>query len=161
MFGQKLHGPTGKQKVNRRQFLYSFTSLAGIGGLLAFFGPTRFAVRLNFYQKALLRRDYTAGPVVVYKMVPLPDQEYSKADPKHMANKIFPTVEAARARRQHKAFFYGLKPVPLPRTLINGMDKYTLFCNRSDFDYRVAKDRRHWQKLGIKLDSVFNVVRSA
>jgi hypothetical protein len=80
---------------------------------------------------------------------------------RHMANKIFPSIAAARARRPHRGFLYGLKSVPLPRSLINGMDQYALFCNRKDFDQRVRADRHHWQRLGVDVDTVFGIVKNA
>jgi hypothetical protein len=161
MFGHKLRGGTGNETVTRREFLATGAKLASAIPILGFLGDPLFQLRLNFYQKAWLRRNLPGDPITVYKMVALPGRTYAKADPKHIANKIFPTIEAARARRQHKAFFYGLKRIDLPRTLVNGMDKYTLFCNRKDFDCRVATDRRHWQRLGVNIDAVFTVVRNA
>jgi hypothetical protein len=161
MFGYKTPGPTGKQEVTRREFLATGAKIFGFIPLLGFFSGPQFRFRLNFYQKAWQRRDFSAAPVTVFKMVALPGQTYSKADAPHMANKIFPSLEAARARRQHKAFFYGLKRVELPRSLVNGMDGDTLFCRRKDLDCRVVKDRRHWQRLGVDVEKVFCVVRNA
>jgi hypothetical protein len=161
MFGHKAHGPAGNEEVTRREFLTTGAKIVGLIPLLGFFTGSLFQLRLNFYQKAMLRRNLAGEPITVYKMVPLPGRRYAKADPKHMANKTFPSIDAARARRQHAAFFYGLKRIDLPRTVVNGHDKYTLFCGRNDWDVRVAKDRRHWQKLGINLNSVSNTVRNA
>jgi hypothetical protein len=161
MFGRKPHGPAGNETVTRREFFTATAKLLGALPILGFLGGPLFQLRLNFYQKAWLRRNLTGEPISVYKMVALPGRRYAKADPKHMANKIYPSIEAARARRQHQAFFYGLKRIDLPRTLVNGMDSYTLFCGRKDFDCRVATDRRHWQRLGVNVDAVFTVVRNA
>jgi hypothetical protein len=94
-------------------------------------------------------------------MVPLPGLKYGKAEMRHMANKVFASIEAARARRPHKGFLYGLKPVPLPASLVNGMNHYALFCNRKDFDQRVRTDRHHWQHLGIDVSAVFDTVKNA
>ncbi len=161
MFNRITTGLRGVERINRRQFLYTGLGLFGVGSLLAFFRLPQLSLQSNFYQRALARRDLSGGPITVYKMVPLPRCEYSKADAPHMANKIFPSIEAARARRQHTAFLYGLKCIDLPRTLVNGMGSYTLFCTRKDFDYRVATDRRHWQRLEVDVDTVFNVIRNA
>jgi len=51
--------------------------------------------------------------------------------------------------------------VPLPRSMVNGMDQYTLFCHRKDFDQRVGRDLHHWQSLGVDVNAVFGVVASA
>jgi hypothetical protein len=161
VFGLKTQGPLGKEEVTRREFLVTGAKIFGCIPLLGFFGRPLFQFRLNFYQRAWRRRDFSAAPVTVFKMVALPGQTYSKADAPHMANKVFPSIEAARARRQHKAFLYGLKRIELPRSLVNGMDGDTLFCRRNDLDCRVAKDRRHWQRLGVDVDKVFRVVRNA
>jgi hypothetical protein len=91
-------------------------------------------------------------------MVPLPGRKYGKAETSHMANKIFPSMEAARARRPHAGFVYGLKTVPLPPSLVKGLDAYSLFCNRKDFDQRVRRDLHHWQSLGLDVNAVFGVV---
>lgn len=161
MFHRITTGLRGVERINRRQFLYAGFGLFGVGSLLAFLRVPQLSPRSNFYQKALARRDLSGGPITVYKMVPLPGREYAKADAPHMANKLFPSIEAARARRQHKAFFYGLKRLDLPRSLVNGMDGDTLFCSRKDLDCRVAKDRRHWQRLGIDVEAVFRMMRNA
>ena len=108
-----------------------------------------------------MHRNLDRDPISVYKMVPLPSIKYDNAEMRHMANKIFPSVAAARARRPHRGFIYGLKTVPLPRSLINGTDQNTLFCSRKDFDQRVRADRRHWQRLGIDVDTVFSTVMNA
>jgi hypothetical protein len=120
-----------------------------------------FKLQPDFYVKALQRRDFSGISATVYKMVPLPGRKYDKAETNHMANKIFPSIEAARARRPHRGFLYGLKAVPLPRPLVNGMDQYTLFCHRKDFDQRVRRDLHHWQALGVEVSAVFDVIRSA
>jgi hypothetical protein len=133
-------------------------------GSLSIFGFLRrsfLKLKPDFYEKALQRRDFSGPSATVYKMVPLPGRKYDKAETHHMANKIFPSIEAARARRPHRGFLYALKAVPLPRLLVNGMDQYTLFCNRKDFDQRVRRDLHHWQALGIDTDAVFGVVRNA
>jgi hypothetical protein len=161
MFGQKAHGPTGSKEVTRRGFLITGATFLGAIPLLGFIGGSFFRLHQSFYQKAWRNRNLAGKPVTVFKMVPLPNCRYANADLPHMANKIFPSIEAARARRQHKAFFYGLKQIDLPRPLVNGMDGYTLFCDRKDLDYRVRTDRRHWQRLGIDVDSVFSMVRNA
>ena len=162
MFGQQTDGPTReKHEVTRREFLTAGAKILGLASLIGFVGRSVFQFGRNFYQKAWLRRNLTAGSVTVYKMVALPGRTYAKCDPKHMANKIFPSIEAARARRQHAAFLYGLKRIDLPSALVNGMDQRALFCGRKDLDVRVATDRRHWQRLGIDIDAVFHVVRDA
>ncbi len=161
MFDRITTASRGLERINRRQFLYAGFGLIGVGSLLAFFRLPQLSLQSNFYRRALARRDLSGGPIPVYKMVPLPGCKYSKADAPHMANKIFPSLEAARGRRQHKAFFYGLKRIDLARSLVNGMGSDTLFCSRRDLDYRVAKDRRHWRRLGVDMEAVFRVVRNA
>lgn len=94
-------------------------------------------------------------------MVQLPGLKYGKAELRHMANKIFPSIEAARARRPHKGFLYGLKIVTLPSALVGGVDRGTLFCDRKDFDQRVRRDRHHWRNLGVDADAVFGTVMNA
>jgi hypothetical protein len=161
MFGLNAHGPAGKREVNRRQFLSLLGSAFGASALFGLFGRAPAPVRSNFYRRAWRQRDFNGEPITVYKMVALPGRKYAKADGPHMANKIFPSLEAARARRQHQAFVYGLKRIELPRPLVNGMDRDTLFCGRKDLDCRVAKDRRHWQRLGVDIEVVFRMVRDA
>ena len=94
-------------------------------------------------------------------MVPLPGIKYNTAERRHMSNKIFPSIDAARAHRPHRGFVYGLKAVPLSNLSVHGMDTYTLFCNRKDFDQRVLSDGHYWQRLGIDMNAVFSVVMSA
>ncbi len=161
MFDRITTGLRGIERINRRQFLYTGFGLFGVGSLLAFLRLPQLSLQSNFYQRALARRDFSGGPIPVYKMVPLPGIKYGNAERRHMANKIFPSVAAARAQRPHRGFLYGLKPVPLPATLVNGMDGYTLFCNRNDFDQRVRTDRHHWQRLGVGVNAVFGVVKNA
>jgi hypothetical protein len=161
MSGYRTHGPAGKSEITRREFVAT-----GVGflGSLSIFGLLRQSYlksQPNFYEKALQGRDFFGAPATVYKMVPLPGHKYDKAEMNHMANKIFPSIEAARARRPHRGFVYGLKAVPLPRSLINGMDQYTLFCHRKDFDQRVRRDLHHWQNLGVDVNAVFGVVANA
>jgi hypothetical protein len=106
MFGHKPPGPAGKSScessgpaiVNRRRFLrgVSLLGIASVFGLLRT-SLTHAQLRLNFYQKAWARRNFTAKPIIVYKMVALPDRRYCNADLGHMANKVFPSIEAARA----------------------------------------------------------------
>ncbi len=161
MFDYKTSEPRGEQPTNRRQFLYSLGSLFSAGTLLGLFGGPLFQLRHNSYQKALLRRSLTGGPITVYKMVPLPGVRYNKAETRHMANKIFPSIEAAKSHRPHRGFLYGLKPIHLAAAVVNGRDAYALFGNRKDFDQRVLSDRLHWQRLGIKQSAVFGIVKNA
>jgi hypothetical protein len=149
------------QPLDRRGFLQAAAKFLAAIPFLGFFSGSAFASQSDFYEKAWERRDCAADPVTVYKMVPLPGLKYGKAETRHMANKIFPSIEAARARRPHGGFLYGLKAVPLPRPLINGMDEQTLFYNRKDFDQRVHADRHHWRDLDIDTTAVFDVVRNA
>jgi hypothetical protein len=58
-------------------------------------------------------------------------------------------------------FFYGLKAVSLPRSATNGFDNRVLFLSRKDFDARGKTDRRHWTRLGISVDSAFQIVQDA
>jgi len=151
----------GSEPLNRRHFLRTTAKFLAALPLFGLFGASLLKLRPSFYQKAWLRRDFSANPVTVFKMVPLPGVKYGNAEIRHMANKIFPSIDAARARRQHPGFLYGLKKIVLPRSQTNGMDEYTLFCGRKDLDARVASDRRHWQRLGIDIDQVFSVIRNA
>jgi hypothetical protein len=152
-----IHG-ISSEPLDRRGFLQTAATLLAAIPFLGFFGNSPFKLRLGFYQKAWLCRDFSASPITVYKMVPLPGVKYDNAEIRHMANKIFPSIDAARARRPHRGFVYGLKAVPLPRALTCGMDESALFCSRKDFDQRVRKDRRHWQNLGVDADAVFGTV---
>jgi hypothetical protein len=161
MFHRITAGLRGVERINRRQFLYTGFGLFGVGSLLAFLRLPQFSLRSDFYQKALARRDLNSGPITVYKMVPLPGIKYGNAERRHMANKIFANIEAARAHRPHRGFLYGLKPIPLPAALVNGMDQCTLFYSRKDFDQRVRTDQRHWQRLGIGVNAVFDTVKNA
>lgn len=154
--------PTANAKFDRRKFLrgglfLGFSLMSGLLGraLVATGQP------LNFYERAMLRRNLGGPPIKVYKMVPLSGRHYSPTDLRHMTNKIFPSIDAARARRQHKAFFYGLREIHLPRPLVNGMDHYTLFCGRKDWDVRGPIDARHWRRLGINISTARNVIRNA
>jgi hypothetical protein len=161
MFGQTIHGLKGNAEVTRRKFLATGVSLLGS---LSIFGLLRLPFlkpQAGFYTKALQNRNFSGASTTVYKMVPLPGHKYDKAETNHMANKVFPSIEAARARRPHRGFVYGLKAVPLPRSMVNGMDQYTLFCHRKDFDQRVGRDLHHWQSLGVDVNAVFGVVASA
>jgi hypothetical protein len=164
---RKAHRPNiggdivSARPLDRRGFLQTAATLLAAIPFLGFFGNSPLKLRLGFYQKAWLCRDLSASPITVYKMVPLPGRTYAKADAPHMANKIFPSIDAARARRQHAEFLYGLKKIDLPRSLVNGMDEYSLFCNRKDFDQRVRSDQHHWQRLGVDVNAVFSVVRNA
>jgi hypothetical protein len=154
-------GNRGKPAVTRRVFLTTAATFIGTIPILGLIGRSLLPLRRNSYQQAAARHDLCSDPISVYKMVPLPGIKYDKAEMRHMANKIFPSVAAARARRPHRGFLYGLKPIALPRSLTNGMDQCALFCNRKDFDQRVRADRRHWQRLGVDVDTVFSVVRNA
>ena len=161
MFGQTIHGLKGNAEVTRRKFL---ATGVGLFGSLSIFGLLRRSFlkpQAGFYTKALQNRNFSGPSTTVYKMVPLPGHKYDKAETSHMANKVFPSIEAARARRPHRGFVYGLKAVPLPRSMVNGMDQYTLFCHRKDFDQRVRRDLHHWQSLGVDVNAVFGVVASA
>jgi hypothetical protein len=151
----------GGQPIDRRGFLQAAAKFLAVIPFFGFVGNSPIKLGLGFYQKAWQHRDFSAGLITVYKMVPLPGLKYAKADAPHMANKIFPSIDAARARRPHKAFIYGLKRIDLPRTLVNGMGRYPLFCGRKDLDARVASDRRHWRRLGVDMDTVFSVIRNA
>ncbi len=146
--------------MTRRDFLYSAARLFSLIPLLPFLGQRLIHGGRDFCQRTLLHQDFQSEIITVYKMVPLPGRKCDKAEVRHMANKIFPSIEAARARRPHRGFLYGLKPVPLPRSLVNGMDEQALFCGRKDFDQRVHADRHHWQNLGIDITAVFDVVRN-
>ncbi len=161
MFGHTSHGPAGRSPITRREFVATSVSFLGSLSLLGFLGRSFLKPQSDFYEKALQNRDFSGASATVYKMVPLPGHRYDRADISHMANKIFPSIEAARARRPHRGFLYGLKAVPLPRPLVNGMDEYTLFCHRKDFDQRVRRDLHHWQNLGLDVNAVFGVVRNA
>ncbi len=161
MFDHITTGPRGIERINRRQFLYTVFGLFGAGSLLAFLRLPQLSLQSNFYQRASARRDLSGAPITVYKMVPLPGIKYGNAERRHMANKIFASIEAARAHRPHRGFLYGLKPVLLPAALVNGMDQHTLFCTRKDFDQRVRTDQRHWQRLGIGMNAVFDIVMNA
>ena len=160
MFGHKSHGPAGERPVTRREFVATAAQFLAAIPFFGFFSRSAFGFQADFYEDAWQRRDCAADPVTVYKMVPLPGCKYDKAETRHMANKIFPSIEAARARRPHRGFLYGLKPVPLPRSLVNGMDRDALFCSRKDFDQRVNTDRHHWRNLDIDTTAVFDVVRN-
>jgi len=118
-------------------------------------------VRHSFFERAWQQRDLTGAPITVYKMVPLPGIKHGNAEVHHMANKIFPNITAARARRPHRGFLYGLKLVSLSASFVGGMDEATLFGNRKDFDKRVHSDCRHWQRLGVDVNSLFSVVKNA
>lgn len=150
-----------KPRISRRTFVRCLGVLTV--GTLATHSLVRqaFAVAGDWYRRALLTRNFNAARITVYKMVPLPGYRYSKADLAHMANKIFPTPEAALARRQHATFFYGLKAVSLPRSAVNGLNRQILFLTRKDFDARGKTDRRHWTRLGISVDTAFQIVRNA
>src|SRR5208282_5965949 len=102
MFGQTTHGLTGNGEVTRRKFL---ATGVGLLGSLSIFGLLRRPfLKPVFYTKALQNRDFSGASATVYKMVPLPGHKYDKAETRHMANKIFPSIEAARARRPHRGF---------------------------------------------------------
>jgi hypothetical protein len=161
MFGQKAHGPAGKSEVTRREFVATGIGFLGSLSIVGLLSRSFLKPKSDFYEKALRGRDFSGISATVYKMVPLPGRKYDKAETNHMANKIFPSIEAARARRPHRGFLYGLKAVPLPRSLVNGMDQYTLFCHRKDFDQRVRRDLHHWQALGVDVNAVFGVVANA
>ena len=158
MFGHKTHGPAGNKEVTRREFLAIGTKFLGAIPLLGFFGSLLLRPTRSSLVKTLSSSD---GMVTVYKMVPLLSIKYNKAEIRHMANKIFPSIEAAKAHRPHHGFLYGLKPVPLPVSMIGGADKQVLFANRKDFDQRVLSDRRYWQHLGVDVNTVFGVVKNA
>ena len=158
MSDQKIQGLKGDPEVTRREFLAKGTKLLGFVPLLGLFSGSLFRLRPDFYKKAWPGRDFSADLVTVYKMVPLSGLKYGKAEAHHMANKIFPSIDAARACRPHKGFLYGLKAVPLPGALVNGVDGAALFCGRKDLDQRIRTDRHHWQHLGVDIDTVFGVV---
>lgn len=160
MFGQS-QGPAGQSPLSRREFVASAVGLPGSFSVFALLKRSLFRPEPGFYEKALQHRDFSGPFATVYKMVPLPGRKYDKAETNHMANKIFPSIDAARARRPHRGFVYGLKAVPLPRSLVNGMDQYTLFCHRKDFDQRVRRDLHHWQALGVDVTAVFGVIANA
>jgi hypothetical protein len=147
--------------LDRRGFLQAAAKFLAAIPFLGFFSGSVFGSQPDFYENAWQRRDCAADPVIVYKMVPLPGCKYDKAEVRHMAHKIFPSIDAARARRPHRGFLYGLKAVPLQRPLVNGMDEHALFCGRKDFDQRVHADRHHWRNLDIDITAVFDVVRDA
>jgi hypothetical protein len=149
------------QALDRRGFLQTAARFLVSIPLLGFFGSSLLKLHPDLCQKASSPQTFSAGPITVYRMVPLPGLKYDKAETRHMANKIFPSIEAARARRPHRGFLYGLKAVSLPCSLINDTAQGTLFCNRKDFDQRVRTDRRHWQNLGVNVDAVFGIVGSA
>ena len=155
-----VDGVSGRP-LDRRGFLQATAKFLLAVPFLGLFSGSLLRLRPDFHQKAWPQRDVSAGPITVYKMVPLPGLKYGKAEMAHMANKIFPSIEAARARRPHGGFLYGLKTVPLPGSLVGGIDAYTLFCNRKDFDQRVRTDRHHWQRLGVDVDIVFGVIKNA
>jgi len=161
MFGRISHGPAGKNEVTRREFLATSISFLGSISILGLLKQSFLKSSPSFYEKALQGRDFSGASATVYKMVPLPGRKYNRAEVSHMANKVFPSIEAARARRPHPGFLYALKAVPLPRTLVNGMDEHALFCHRKDFDQRVRRDLHHWQNLGLDVNAVFGVVSSA
>ena len=161
MFGLKAYRPPEDCPVTRREFFSTAAKFFCAIPFVGFFNGSVFGSQSDFYEKAWQRRDCSADPVTVYKMVPLPHRRYDKAEARHMANKIFPSLGAARAHRPHRGFLYGLKPVPLPPVLVNGMDVDTLFCGRKDFDQRVRTDQHHWHSLGVDIDGVFDLVRNA
>jgi hypothetical protein len=161
MFGYKAHGPAGEREISRRDFVATSVGFLGSLFVLGLLRRSFLKPKPDFYTKALQNRDFSGGSATAYKMVPLPGHKYDKAETSHMANKIFPSIEAARARCPHRGFQYALKAVPLPRSLVNGMDEYTLFCHRKDFDRRVRRDLHHWQNLGLDVNAVFGVVATA
>jgi hypothetical protein len=161
MFGRISHGPLGKSEVTRREFIATSAGFLGSLSVLGLLSRSFLKPQPDFYERALRGRDFSGTPATVYKMVPLPGRKYDRAETNHMANKIFPSIEAARVRRPHRGFMYGLKAVSLPRPLVNGMDQYALFCHRKDFDQRVRRDKHHWQNLGVDVNAVFGVVSSA
>jgi hypothetical protein len=158
MFGHTSHGPAGQSPVTRREFVATGVSFLGFLSVFGLLKRSLFRPEPGFYEKALQHRDFSGSSVTVYKMLPLPGRKYDNAELRHMANKIFPSIDAARARRPHRGFIYGLRAVPLPPSLVNGMDQYTLFCHRKDFDQRVRRDLHHWQALGVNVNAVFGVV---
>jgi hypothetical protein len=161
MFRHKPHRAIQRRELTRRTFLRSLGVLA-VGAVAVNAWVRRaLATAGDWYQRVMMLRDFSGPAVTVYKMVPLAGRRYSRADLGHMANKIFPTAEAALARRQHALFFYGLKAVELPRSAVNGFDKWILFLKRKDFDARGHTDRRHWTRLGISVDTAFQFVRDA
>jgi hypothetical protein len=155
-----IDGVSG-QPLDRRGFLQTAAKLLVTIPFFGFFSSSLLKSHVDLFQKARLCRDSSPDPVTVYKMVPLTGVKYDNAEIRHMANKIFPSIAAARARRPHRGFLYGLKVVPLPASLVNGMDGYTLFCNRKDFDRRVRTDQHHWQRLGVDVNAVLSVVKNA
>lgn len=161
MFGYKAHGPTVSKEVTRREFLASGVQYLSFIPLLGFFRSSLFRPSHSSLQKLGRNLDSPDDVVTVYKMAPLAGTKYGKAEMNHMANKIFPSIKAAKAHRPHKGFLYGLKAVPLPASLISGMDKYALFGSRKDFDRRVLSDRQHWQLLGIRTNAIFSIVKNA
>jgi hypothetical protein len=163
MFGRPPTGPARNEAITRRRFLYTGASLFGLTILGGFIGRSLLAVPAisNFYTRALSDRNLAGPAITVYKMVPLAGCRYAKADVTHMASKIFPNIEAARARRQHARFFYGLKSVTLTAAQVNGMDAWKLFCGRKDWDARVAGDVTHWQRLGINTTTIWRAVQRA
>jgi hypothetical protein len=151
----------GQAGVTRRAFVRTLGVLSS-GALLTNWMIRRaLAAAGDWYRRALLTRNFSGSAVVVYKMVPLSGCRYSKADLAHMENKIFPTPEAALARRTHAMQFFGLKPVSIPRAMTNGLGQQVLFLKRKDFDARGKRDRQHWTKLGVSVDNVFLIVRTA
>ncbi len=158
MYGRNEQKLGTNGQITRRKFLCRAGTLLGFSVAGAFIIRRLFPVAPASYNKGPKQRDFSAAPITVYKMVPLPGYRYYNADRGHMANKIFPSIEAARARRQHPAFFYGLKQVELAPSLVNRVGASDFFGGRKDMDVRVAADRRHCQKLGIDVDNIFEVV---
>ena len=158
MFGHKTHGPAGNKDVTRREFLSTGLTFLGAIPLLGFFGGLLLRPTRSSWLKTLNSSD---GVVTVYKMVPLPGIKYDKAEICHMANKIFPSIAAAHAHRPHRGFLYGLKAVPLPRSLVNDTNGNVLFCGRKDFDQRVRTDQHLWRHLGVDVAAVFSIVKNA
>jgi hypothetical protein len=161
MFGQQPHGPAGNKEVTRREFLANGVQFLGLIPLLGFFGSFLFRPTHSSLQRLGRSLDSPDDVLTVYKMVPLLGIKYNKAEIGHMANKIFPSIEAAHAHRPHRGFLYGLKAVPLPNSIVGGMDKDTLFYNRKDFDQRVLSDKHYWQRLGVNVSVIFGVVKNA
>jgi hypothetical protein len=121
-----------KPPLSRRAFVRSAGVL--VVGLVAINSVVRHALAAagDWYRRVMRLRNFSGPAVTVYKMAPLPGCRYSKADLAHMTNKIFPSPEAALARRQHAMFFYGLKAVSLPRSATNGFDGRVLFLSRKE-----------------------------
>jgi hypothetical protein len=159
VFSQDTHGTSGKHTLSRRHFLRKAASLLGLFSVSGFVVHQFFTAKPKLHQNTSPSNDAPPELLTVYKMVPLRGREYMNAARHHMANKIFPSIEAARARRPHRGFFYGLKPVRLPSALVNNIDVRKLFNGRKDLDLRVVSDRLYCEKLGVEISSIFEIVK--